>query len=280
MSEEIMPPANPRARRPSKRLALTRTVGPAAKGTLVTLTPGQMVQAAVQAGQWDAVDKLLELQERVEKRNALKAFNDAISIAKSKIEPIVKDKHVFFESKQPGGRATDYWYEDLASIAKAVDPILSEVGLSYRFRTHTAPNEPITVTCIIAHRDGHSEENSLPGPRDDTGNKNSIQQVGSTITYLQRYTLKAALGLSAEKDDDALSTGTAIANPISDEQNEQLQQLIVEVAQDIPRFCAHYEIEKVRDLPRDRFADAISFLKRKRERQSKKEQDDHAAEHA
>jgi hypothetical protein len=54
----------------------------------------------------------------------------------------------------------------------------------------------------LSHRDGHYEETTLTTGRDDGAGRNAIQQVGSTITYLQRYTLKAALGLAAAADDD------------------------------------------------------------------------------
>jgi hypothetical protein len=42
----------------------------------------------------------------------------------------------------------------------------------------------------------------LTAGRDDGPGRNAIQQVGSTITYLQRYTLKAALGLAVSHDED------------------------------------------------------------------------------
>ncbi|MEP5450516.1 ERF family protein, partial [Roseibium sp.] len=63
----------------------------------------------------------------------------------------------------------------------------------------------VKVTCIIQHRAGHVEETTLMGGADQSGNKNGFQAIGSAVTYLQRYTLKAALGLSAEVDDDAQS---------------------------------------------------------------------------
>jgi hypothetical protein len=62
------------------------------------------------------------------------------------------------------------------------------------------------VTCIISHRDGYFEETTLSAGRDESGSKNSIQAVGSTLTYLQRMTLKAALGLAAAEDDDGRSS--------------------------------------------------------------------------
>jgi hypothetical protein len=60
----------------------------------------------------------------------------------------------------------------------------------------------VTVSCIISHRAGHSEENSLSARHDTSGNKNPIQALGSAVTYLQRYTLKAAVGVAAAADDD------------------------------------------------------------------------------
>jgi hypothetical protein len=171
----------------------------------VAVTPMQMLQVAVERGADMAqLEKLMDLQERWEKNQARKAFNEAIGAAKGNIKPIVKKRTVDFTTSK--GR-TNYAYEDLALIAEEIDPILSAVGLSYRFRSTQERNE-ITVTCIIAHRDGHSEETTLKTLNDESGNKNAIQSIGSAVTYLQRYTLKLALGLSAAKDDDGNGSGS------------------------------------------------------------------------
>jgi hypothetical protein len=162
------------------------------------------------------VDKMLGLVERFEASNARKAFDAALADAKAEIPVIAKSRTVDFTSSK--GR-THYRYEDLAEIAKTVNPILGKHGLSYRFRTTAQPNEPVVVTCIISHRLGYYEENTLTGPRDESGNKNSLQQVGSTLTYLQRMTLKAALGLAAAEDDDGKAGGgTEDDGPITEEQ--------------------------------------------------------------
>lgn len=168
------------------------------------VTPMRLLEIATQQGaDIDKLGKLMDLQERWEKNTARKAFDAAVSAAKAEIPVISKNREVDFTSSK--GR-TNYRYEDFAEVARTLDPILSRHGLSYRFRTSSAANEPVTVTCILAHRDGHSEENSLSAGRDESGNKNSIQAIGSTITYLQRYALKAALGVAASVDDDATKT--------------------------------------------------------------------------
>jgi hypothetical protein len=164
------------------------------------VTPMRLLEIATQQGaDIEKLSKLMDLQERWEKKVARGAFDEAMAAAKAEIPVIQKKREVDFTSTK--GR-THYFYEDLAEIARTVDPILAKHGLSYRFRTSSLPNEPVTVTCIIAHRGGHSEENTLSAGKDESGNKNSIQAVGSTLTYLQRMTLKAALGLAAGKDTD------------------------------------------------------------------------------
>ena len=232
--------------------------------SLVVLTPMQVLDRAVnQNASVEVLAKLMDLQERYEKNMARRAFDNAIATAKAQFKPVRKNRQVGFASKKPGASRTDYKHEDLAEIARMVDPILSAHGLSYRVRTHSAPNEPITVTCIISHRDGHSEENALTGPRDDSGNKNAIQQIGSAVTYLSRYTLKAALGLAASNDDDGKATGESVAEEetvpvITAEQQESLATLITSCGVGLKSFCKHYDIEKLEQLPVHLHGEAVS----------------------
>jgi hypothetical protein len=49
---------------------------------------------------------------------------------------------------------------------------------------------------------GHSERTPLEASPDASGGKNGIQAVGSTVTYLQRYTLLSATGMAVQDQDD------------------------------------------------------------------------------
>ena len=223
------------------------------------ITPMDMLNRAVSSGaDIEVLEKLMGLQERWEKNQAKKAYDAAMAAAKAEIPVITKNRTVDFTSAK--GR-THYRHEDMAGIARIVDPILSKNGLSYRYRTMSEANAPINVTCIISHRDGHSEEITLSAGRDDTGNKNSIQQIGSTITYLQRYTLKAALGLAASEDDD----GKAATNgePLTNEQIDNLTKLISESKSDIGRFLKWANAESVSDITQARYADCVAMLEAK-----------------
>lgn len=225
------------------------------------MTPMDMLNQAVsQNANIDVLEKLMELNERWEAAQARKAFDEAMAAAKAEIPVINKNRVVDFTS--PKGR-THYRHEDLAEVARTVNPILGKHGLSYRFRTSSAANEPVSVTCIVSHRLGYFEENTLTAGRDESGNKNSIQAVGSTLTYLQRMTLKAALGLAASEDDDGGAAGASSAT-VSDEQVEALQSLIVGVAADIPKFLAYFRIGHISELPASQYGRAVKALEAKR----------------
>jgi hypothetical protein len=227
---------------------------------LAAVTPMEMLNRAVETGaSLEMVEKLMTLQERWEKNQARKAFDNAIAAAKAEIPNITKNREVDFTSAK--GR-TNYRYEDLGEIARVVSPILARHGLSYRYRTTSVPNEPVTVTCIVSHRDGHFEENTLCAGRDDSGNKNSIQAIGSTSTYLQRMTLKAALGLAVSNDDDGKQADAADA--ITLEQVEELVALADEVGADKEAFCRYFKVDGFAHITTKDFPRAVSALNKKR----------------
>ena len=186
-------------------------------------------------------------------------FDEAMSGAKAEIPVINKNRAVDFTSTK--GR-THYKYEDLAEIARVVSPILAKHGLSYRYRVTSNLNEPVTVTCIVSHRGGHFEEVTLLGGKDDTGGKNAIQQVASTLTYLQRMTLKAALGLAASDDDDGRTAESG--DTISEDQAAELIALADEVGADKRAFCTYFKVDGIAMLAAKDFERAKSALNKKR----------------
>lgn len=228
---------------------------------IATNTPAHWLNVALEKGQTpETLERLMALYERWVANQNRQAFDLAISAAKSAIPPIKKNRKVDFTSQK--GR-TNYDYEDFAEVARTVDPILAQHGLSYRYHSSQDGNA-VTVTCIISHRDGYSEETTLTANRDETGNKNSIQAVASTVTYLQRYTLKLALGLSAAVDDDGIKGGAG--ETITDEQAKTIRDLIDATGSDIEKFCRVMKVEAVPDIAMTQYGKAISMLEAKRKK--------------
>src|SRR6478736_6275171 len=109
----------------------------------VVITPMALIDKALASGlDTDTLDKLFSLQERWEKNEGRKAFDQAMADAKAEIPVINKNREVDFTSQK--GR-THYKYEDLGEIARVVSPILAKYGLSYRFRATSNVNEPVSV---------------------------------------------------------------------------------------------------------------------------------------
>lgn len=223
------------------------------------VTPMDMLQKAVQSGaSMEMMEKLLDLQERWERGQARKAFDNAIAAAKSEIPVISKKRRASFTMKDGGNKS--YNYEDMAIIAETIDPILSKHGLSYRYRS-TQEGAVVSVTCIISHKDGHSEETSLSAANDPSGNKNAIQAIGSAISYLQRYSLKLALGLAAAKDDDGQQTEFEL---ITQEQCDELIQIAEEVGADKIAFCRWAKVDGFAGIAAKNFDKAKKALESKR----------------
>src|SRR5262245_9242115 len=95
------------------------------------LTPMAMISQAVQGGaSIELLERLMALQERWEASEAKREFDEALSLAKTEITPIIKNRSASY-----GQGKAQYEYEDLAAIAEVVDPILAKCGLSYRYRS-------------------------------------------------------------------------------------------------------------------------------------------------
>ena len=168
--------------------------------SVVTVTPSILLKAAIDKDlDVEKLEKLLELQERWEARQAQKAFLKAMTTFQNKCPVLTKNKTVKYNLQ--GGGTVEYKYAPLSDIVKDIKGLLKTCKLSYRWETDNADPERCAITCIISHVDGHSERNTMIAGKDTSGKKNAIQQQASTVTYLQRYTLVGALGISTASDD-------------------------------------------------------------------------------
>ncbi|EFF76062.1 Erf family protein, partial [Achromobacter piechaudii ATCC 43553] len=174
---------------------------------------GMMLAALNQGAQLDQIEKMMDLQERWEHREAEKAFNDALAAFKAEAVEVLKRKTVDFTSQK--GR-THYKHAELSDVVEAVGPALSRHGFAWSWKT-AQEGGLIRVTCILKHRQGHSDSVSLEASSDQSGNKNSIQAIASTVTYLQRHTLKAITGVSEKGDDNDGNGADSAAEEIRDE---------------------------------------------------------------
>lgn len=223
------------------------------------LTPMEMIDRALSGGATaETLEKLMELQERWQATQAKAAFDEAIALAKSEIPTIIKNKSTDFESKRTG-TSTSYKYETLPTLAAAIDPVLHRHGLNYRFSSKVSDGT-ISVTCIISHVKGHREETTLQCAPDTTGNKNSVQAIGSATTYLQRYTLKLALGISASDDTDGKAPDPAMSMEITAEQFQELKDLLEKSASAEKDMLAYVKADTMENMTLVQYAKAKAAM--------------------
>jgi ERF superfamily len=208
-------------------------------------------------------ERLMALRERAGQADARRAFYAALARAKGEFGPIIKTRIVDYEHKSGDGR-TNYRYEELADVGAVVDPILSKHGLSYRHKS-TQEGPKIKVTCILSHEDGYAEENSLEGVEDKSGMKNPNQAIASTVTYLQRYTLKEALGIGAARDDDGL--GGSPADPaIEPDDVVYIETLIRDTESNLAIFLETIGAPAIAEMRMSQFKRAVALLNEKKRR--------------
>ena len=165
-------------------------------------TPMMLIEMAMASNaDVDKLTKLFELQERWvaseierEKREAKKAYIAAMGEFKKNRPVITKDTKVAFGT-------TKYNHAELDQVAGKLIDSLCLVGITHDW-SFDQTDKDVTVTCTLTHILGHSESRKMRGPHDNSGGKNSVQAISSTITYLERYTLLAVTGMYAGGDND------------------------------------------------------------------------------
>jgi hypothetical protein len=176
---------------------------------LVALIERALIDPALDVAK---LEKLLDVKERYEREEARKQYVAAMAMFKQDPPKIIKDKHVSYPSS--GGK-TQYDHATLASVTGALGPALAKVGITYEWET--SQTDRITVACILTHVGGHATRTVLSASPDQSGGKNAIQAVGSTVSYLQRYTLLAATGMATQdQDDDGQASEAIIGLPDED----------------------------------------------------------------
>lgn len=237
----------------------------AAKQELVTAssaaTPMDLLRIAIDKNaDLDKLQKLVELQERWEANEARKAYVAAMNEFRADPPVIYKEKQVNYETSKG---TTSYKHALLENAAELIGAALAKHGLSFRWDTEQLDGGQVRVTCVITHAKGHSERTGLQAGLDQSGGKNNIQALGSTVTYLERYTLFAATGIAAKgEDDDGAGAGTV--EYIDEKQLADLKALLEETNSNVTKFCEHFKIESLDKLPVKVFKQAVALTEAKR----------------
>lgn len=217
------------------------------------VTPMQMLQIAVQQGQGlEQIRELMQLEREWKADKAREAFYAALADFKQAPLHITKDK----ENKQYGSR-----YTSIGNLVNTANEAMAPFGLNARWAIDQSNG--ISVTCILSHTLGHSEQVTMSGPPDASGSKNPLQQIKSTVTYLKISTFEAVTGIVSTEgnlDDDGNGSG----DTITAEQAAVLETLVKDVGANRAAFLKMCKVASFEELPADKLQGAMERLEAKR----------------
>lgn len=151
----------------------------------------------------DKMERLMAMHERTLERQAVAVYSEALSDMQDEL-PAVAER---------GNAAGRYTYAKWEDINTAIKPVLKKYGFALSFRTDCT--DGITVTGVLSHKNGHSEQTTIKLPADGSGNKNAVQAVASSVSYGKRYTAGALLNLTSHgEDDDAYAAIQQMPEPV------------------------------------------------------------------
>lgn len=192
------PPAPKAADAPAQLPAVSEAAAESA--ALISMIERAALNPAVDI---DKMERLLAMKERIEARRAEMAFNTSLSAMATELPDI--DERGSIKNNAGQVQSTYALWEDIQAVIK---PILQRHGFALRFRSGLHDDGRPTVTGVLSHVAGHTDQTTLVLPIDSSGSKNNVQGIGSSTSYGQRYTAKLLLNLTSRGlDDDGKSAG-------------------------------------------------------------------------
>lgn len=197
---------------------------------------------------------ILDIQIRMMDRQAEIDFSNALAKVQAKMPRIKKSGQIVIKGQVMSSYAK---YEDIDAVIR---PILLEHGFSLRFNSKST-GDKIIVYGTLSHEGGHSITDEIPLTIEASGAKNSVQGVGSTITYGQRYLVKMMLNLVFEGEDDDGQKASLI--PVSDDQAQEISDLLRTTGAPLPEFLNFIGAKSIEAIDTRDYERAISAINRR-----------------
>ena len=249
---------------------------PAVQPTRGVRPPRSMLEVIAEAVANPAVDvekmkALLDMQERIEDREAQKAFTRAFNALQEELPIINKDgiiDHGEGTTAKGNKKLKTKWatYPNIMSVCR---PLLRKHGFTLsNVIEPSADVSRIVVVGYLEHIEGHSRISRFPLGIDTTGSKNNQQGWGSSQQYGMRYNAIALLNIVSEAQQDLDNDGYKkkddvidVVRMISAAEVEELKLEIDGTDLTEARVCGGYDVESFKDIPAGKFAEVRRALK-------------------
>jgi hypothetical protein len=213
----------------------------------------------------ERLERVLDMQERISKKQAETDFDQAMSATQGEMGRISTDA----ENSQTRSKYATY-----GKLDKKLRPVYTKNGFALSFGTGQAPvPDQVRVTCHVSHRGGHSRDYYIDMPADGKGAKGGdvmtkTHATGAAASYGMRYLLKMIFNVAiGEEDTDGNGPP---AEKINEKQAADLNAMIEELQGDDAefraRFLAHMRVQRVSDINAAQFETAVKALRNKQKK--------------
>jgi len=148
---------------------------------------------------------LLDMQERILAKQAEAEFNAALVRLADAMPRVRKNGRV----ELGGGKGYDFArWEDMDTVVR---PHMRREGFTLSFDMEAREGGGAVVIGTLLHAGGHSRRASIPLGLDAGAGRNSLQAMGSTLSYGKRYCAEMLLNIVREGADDDAATAKPAA---------------------------------------------------------------------
>lgn len=238
------------------------TSGGRSVDVVVPMSPMALLQQAVAKGDLALVEKMLDLQRRIDEREdarnrlaAEKAFGDSLCAAQSQMRRVSRD------ASNPQTRSKYASYENLDRVMR---PIYTGNGFSISFKEDVNAGREGYIRVIgYVRAHGHTEPYPVDIPCDGKGAKGGevmtrTHAFMAAVAYGRRAILKMIFNIAegADVDDDGNSASEPVEK-IDMEQAQKLKEAIAKCGATEGQFCKAWKIEAVTELAAKHFDQAL-----------------------
>lgn len=257
---------------PSHAVAIAEPKMPAEPKNMLAIIAAAAANPAVDVAKMEA---LLRMQREIVAEEARIAFVEDFIGMQSELPVINRTGKIEIPPKD-GKKGQVTPYATFNEINRVTKPILQRHNFSLAFHTEAGPDGRLVVHGTLAHKRGYARETTLALPLETSGSKNNVQGVGSSMSYGKRYAAIALLNLVSDsiedRDDDGISAagksraakveidGEIVRDDtprLTQKQLDDLRDAIEACGVGADRFKAHYQIQRIEDLPPSRLAEAM-----------------------
>jgi hypothetical protein len=209
----------------------------------------------------DKMERLLQMKERIDARDAEAQFNVALCAAQAETGRVSAD------ATNP---QTKSHYASYAKLDKVLRPIYTRHGFALSFDEGDSPKpEHIRVLCHLTHSAGHRRTYQKDMPADGKGAKGGdvmtkTHAAGAAMSYGMRYLLKGIFNVAVGEDD---TDGNDSHEPtLTDEQIANVDALLSEVGANKAAFLKWCKVDRISEIYARNYTAIIKQIEAKRAR--------------